>query len=402
MTFTNPSKDRVAFAGVGRSDYHRDLNSADTTGAATLRACQRAIADAGILPSDVDGVCGSMVNSQFVQEALGLGEITWFANPELVIGNQLMAAHAAIASGAAEVVIVYHTVYRLPFQSKSASADPFRQRAAVLEARSDYRGFFGTGHVDFEPYGLAGPSPYAAWASRYLHEYGVSRDRLGLVAINAHSNAALNPEAILRTPLTMDQYLGGRMIREPLTMYDMDVVVDGADAWIMTTAERAADMRHAPVLVHNATLGRAAESTDLGTRDLNSTGQQTVARRLREGSDIDITSVDVLLPYDGFSVITPWWLESLGFCGRGEGCDFLAAHWNSDQQRVLIDGRVPVNPHGGSLTEGATQGAGHVREAIKQLRGDAGDRQVEGAQTALVTPGGILYNPAGFLLRTAS
>ena len=400
MTFRNPAKDKVAFAGVGRSKYHRNLDSTDTPGATTLRACMEAIKDAGISPQDVDGVCGSMVNSQYVQESLGLGDITWFANPELVFGNQLIAAINAIYSGAATTVLVYHTTHIFPFQSQKAASDPFRQRAANLEGRSSYGGFYGTGHLDSEPYGMSGATPYAAWASRYMHEYGVSRDELALVAINAHSNGLDNPQAMKRMPLTLEQYRNQKMVREPFGIYDMDIVVDAADAFILTTPERAANMRKKPVLIHSGTLGRAAKSSDIGTLDLATTGQTIVARRLRESSDVDVTSTDLVYLYDGFSIIVLFWLESMGFCNRGEAVRFLAANWDSEKQKVLIRKRVPLNSHGGSLVEGATQGAGHIMEAVRQLRGEAGVRQVADAKTALVTPGGILYNSQGFVLRT--
>jgi acetyl-CoA acetyltransferase len=401
VTFRNPAKDRIAFAGVGRSRYSRDLTTTDTPGSTTLRACIEAIRDAGLSPQDVDGVCGSMVNTQYMQESLGLGEITWFANPELVIGNQLIAAINAIQSGAATTVLVYHTTHTLPFQSKKATTDPLRRRAAILEGRSSYGVFYGTGHLDSEPYGMAGPTPYAAWAARYFHEHGVGRDDLARVVINAHTNAMSNPHAIQRTSLTLEQYRAQRLVREPLGLYDMDVVVDGADAFILTTRERAADLKHRPVLVHTGTLGRAAKSTDLGTLDLEHTGQTVVARRLRESSDVDVTATDLVYLYDGFSIIVMFWLESMGFCGRGEAARFLAEHWDADRARVSIRGRVPLNSHGGSLVEGATQGAGHVREAVLQLRGEAGDRQVANAEHALVTIGGILYNSQGFVLRRA-
>jgi acetyl-CoA acetyltransferase len=399
MIGANPAKDRVAIAGIGRSNYHRRLDGTDTVGALTLRACQEAIRDAGLSKDDIDGVCGSMVNSQFVEVGLGLKEVTWFANPELVIGNQLVAAHNAIWSGAATTVVVYHTVYRLPFQSSSAARDPLRVRSASLEARSDYRGFYGTGHVDFEPFGISGPTTYAPWASRYIHEYGLKREQLGLVALNAHTNALRNPEAALHTPLTMEEYLQARMVRDPLTIHDMDVVVDGADAYVLTTAERAADLRQPPVLIHHATLGRAGDSTDIGNVDFEHTGQQVVARRLREGADFEATSADVIFPYDGFSIIFLLWLESLGFCGRGEAGAYLEDHWDAHESRFSVNGHARLNPHGGSLTEGATQGAGHIREAVKQLRGQADERQIPDARTALVASGGMLYNAQGFLLR---
>lgn len=401
MKFSNGAKDKVAFAGVGRSRYSRDLGSSDTPGTTTLRACMAAIQDAGLDPDEVDGVCGSMVNSQYVQESLGLGEITWFANPELVFGNQLIAAINAIHSGAATVVLVYHTTHTFPFQSKKAADDPYRQRAAKLEGRSSYGAFYGTGHLDSEPFGMSGPTPYAAWASRYFHQYGVGRDELARVVINAHTNGLTNPQAMKRMPLSLEQYRHQKMVREPLGIYDMDIVVDGADAFVLTTPERAADMKKKPVLIHSGTLGRAAQSSDIGTLDLDTTGQTIVARRLREASEIDVTATDLIYLYDGFSIIVLFWLESMGFCGRGEAAQYLAANWDSTQNKVLVRRHVPLNSHGGSLVEGATQGAGHVREAVLQLRGEAGDRQVAQAGTALVNIGGILYNSQGFMFRTA-
>jgi acetyl-CoA acetyltransferase len=270
----------------------------------------------------------------------------------------------------------------------------------MLESRSSYGGFYGTGHLDSEPFGMSGPTPYSAWASRYLYQYGISKDELAQVAINAHTNGMSNPEAMKRFPLTVEQYREQKMVREPLGIYDMDIVVDGADAFILTTAERAADLKNTPVLIHTGTLGRAARSTEIGTIDLETTGQNIVADRLRESSDVDVTSTDLVYLYDGFSIIVFFWLESLGFCRRGEASAYLADHWAPDEKRIKIRGRTPVNSHGGSLVEGATQGAGHTREAVLQLRGDARERQVPNAKTALVSLGGILYNSQGFVFRT--
>jgi acetyl-CoA acetyltransferase len=108
----------------------------------------------------------------------------------------------------------------------------------------------------------------------------------------------------------------------------------------------------------------------------------------------------VYLPYDGFSIITLGWIENTGWCAPGEAGRFLRTHWDDASNRVLINGRVPINPHGGSLSEGATRGSGHLREAIVQLRGAAGERQVDGARTALLTPGGFFFNSQGIILRT--
>jgi acetyl-CoA acetyltransferase len=133
--------------------------------------------------------------------------------------------------------------------------------------------------------------------------------------------------------------------------------------------------------------------------DLQHTGQAVAARTLRERSELWIDDIDVYLPYDGFTVITLRCFESYGFCADGEAGDYLAEQWNDVQNRVLLKGRVPVNPHGGSLSEGGSQGAGHLREAVRQLRGDAGQRQVPDARVAMLTPGGFFFNAQGLVLR---
>ena len=127
-------------------------------------------------------------------------------------------------------------------------------------------------------------------------------------------------------------------------------------------------------------------------------GQQITIEALKAKSDFWIEDCDVYFPYDGFSIITLNWIENAGWCGRGEAGEFLAQHWDEKSQRVLIDGRIPINPHGGSLSEGGTQGSGHLREAVLQLQGRAGDRQVEGAQRAIVTAGGFFFNAQGVTL----
>ncbi|WP_051027942.1 thiolase C-terminal domain-containing protein [Nocardia higoensis] len=132
---------------------------------------------------------------------------------------------------------------------------------------------------------------------------------------------------------------------------------------------------------------------------MDHTGQTVSSRALLARSELAIGDFDVLFPYDGFSIITLHCLESYGFCKPGEAGDFLREHWDDDRQRVMIDGRVPINPHGGSLSEGGSQGAGHLREAVRQLRGDAGDRQVADARSALLTPGGLFFNAQGIALR---
>ena len=396
MSARNPAKDQVAIAGVGLSPYSRDREGC-TPGSLVIDACIDAVRDAGLEAADIDGICGSMVTAQYVQAALGIPEVTWFANPPAVIGNQMVAAVAAVSSGMCETALVYHHAYRLPWASRSARKDPMRRRATIGFA--DGRATWGTGHADNGPNSLGGAVAYAAWAERYLRDYGYTRERFGLVAINSRTNAAMNDNAVYRDPMTMDAYLEGRMVREPLCVYDMDIPVDAADAFVVTTTERARDLPRTPVLVHAATLGHTDYGSEEQLRDLDHAGQVVVAKRLWAKSDLELADIDIFFPYEGFSNIALCWMENVGYCGRGEGGDFVQQHWDDEQQRILIDGRIPVNTHGGSLSEGGTQGAGHLREAVRQLRGEAGARQAGEPRAALVTPGGFYFNSQGLILR---
>lgn len=385
----NPMKDRVAIAGAATTGFTpRNTPRSQTSYAA--EACVRVLRDCGLRADDVDGICGSSPAAPRMQSVLGIPEVSWFAEPAIPFVNQLAAAVTAVHSGLCEVVLAYHGAYRLAWNTASALKDPFR-RGGVLA---------GSAVAGPGPETLAGSVGYTAWASRYMYEYGVPKEHFGYVALNDRANAAGNPAAAMRQPMTMDDYLSARMIRWPLCLLDMDVPVDGADAFVVTTAERARDLPHPPVLVHAAALGAVAANSEDQTRGLRHHGQQVVVEALKAKSDFWIDDVDVYFPYDGFTIITLNWIENAGWCGPGEAGDFLKNHWDAESGRIMINGRVPVNPHGGALSEGGTQGSGHIREAVHQLQGLAGERQVPGARTALVTAGGFFFNAQGVTLRT--
>ncbi len=382
----NPAKDQVAIANAATTGFSRDAGAV-SAGALALDACTKVLRDTGLTAADVDGICGSMPQASYIQAALGIPELTYYANPQIPFVNQLVAAMSAVHSGICDVVLAYHSVYRSPMFSRSAAKDPFRRS-----------GGFGAGMPIPPPESIFGAVGYTAWASRYLYEYGAKREHFGYVAINDRSNAARNPGAAMREPLSMEDYLQARMIRWPLCLLDMDVPVDGADAFVITTAERARDLPHAPVLVNAAALGMIDKNDEAQQPSLRRNGQHVVVDALKAKSDFWIDDCDVYFPYDGFSVITLNWIENAGWCGPGEAGAFIEANWDAEANRILIDGRIPVNPHGGSLSEGGTQGSGHIREAVLQLQGRAGERQVAGAETAIVTAGGFFFNAQGCTL----
>ncbi len=397
MSIRNPMADQVAFVGVGTSAYGRDRQM--SASGLVLEACTRAIRDAGLTAADIDGLVTSSVLPFHVAPALGIPEITYFTAETPPFINHVVAAMNAVAAGAADTVLVVHHAYRPGMWSRSAGGDPLRMRAGLGQGNGT--ALMGTGHLDHEPWSVFGGTGYAAWASRYFYEYpNTSREDLGLIAINNRTNALHNENAVMRTPLSMEDYLSARMVREPLCLLDMDVPIDGADAFVLTTAERARDLPNRPVLIHAATLAMASQPSEHLQVSLNESGQNVVVPTLFAKSDLALKDMDVYFPYDGFSIICLNWIENVGYCGRGEGGDFLRQHWNSEQNRVLINGKVPLNTHGGSLSEGGTQGSGHVREAVMQLQGRCGTRQVPGAVNALLTPGGFFFNAQGLVLRT--
>jgi acetyl-CoA acetyltransferase len=379
-------KDRVALAAASTTGFVADNLPRSQTSLAA-EACIDVIRKCGLTAADVDGLCGSWPNAEVLQSTLGIPRITWSGNPVIPIVDHIATAAAAVHAGLCEVALVYHAAYRSAWNTSSSLKDPFR-RIATPGLTDPHPG----------PESMAAAVGYTGWASRYMYEYGVPREDFGLVAINSRTNAGRNPAAAKRDPITMDDYLAARMIRWPLSLLDMDVAVDGADAFILTTAERARDLPLPPVLINAAVLGQVAPNEEDQTVSLRQNGQQVVVDTLKRKGDFWIDDIDVYFPYDGFTPIALNWIENAGWCKPGEAGAFLREHWDADSGRALINGRVPINPHGGSLSEGATQASGHIREAVHQLQGAAGERQVLGARRALVTAGGFFFNAQGLLL----
>ena len=242
------------------------------------------------------------------------------------------------------------------------------------------------------PFGALSASNWIAMnANQYLHRYGATREMLGLIALNGRANAALNPAAIYREPMTMDDYMSARPITTPFGLYDCDVPCDASIAVVVSDASVAGDLPGQAIRIEAVgTQISERVSWDQGTitHEPQVLGQSA---HLWSRTSLRPADVDVALLYDGFTFNAISWLESLGFCGFGEASD-----WLDHGRRIALDGELPVNPHGGQLSEGRTHGFGFLYEAITQLRHQAGERQVAKADTALVTSGG--GTPSGVLL----
>lgn len=393
----HPGRDSVAVIGVGTAAYSRSPDRGRSLGGLAVDAAVAAIRDAGLVAADIDGVCGSSFSDVEMQYALGLPAVTWGTSVRIPFGFQMIQAMNAVIAGAATNVLVYHSTFRQASRGDGA----LRATAAGLGANSVVPWPVRIDIPAETPGFLAWGIGYAAWAMRYLHDYGATREHLGRVAMNGRTNAGANPNAVKREPMSMADYLAARMLRSPLGLLDMDIPVDGADAFVLTAAERAGGSPHSPVLIHAASMGRTARCREDRIESLSAGGQQIAARALWARSDLTLDDVDVFFPYDGFTIMSLLWMESMGWCGPGEAAGLIEDSWSDAEQRLLLRGRIPVNPHGGQLSEGASQGSGAVREAVHQLRGDAGPRQVADAAVALVTPGGIVWNSSAMLLRSA-
>jgi acetyl-CoA acetyltransferase len=387
-----PARDQIAIVGVGTTPFSRNAGKTDV--ALAVEASKAAIRDAGLTKHDINGISATMLPAQVVQAALGIEEITYFVNCFPTFTQQIVNAMAAVFAGVCDTVLAYHTVAVSPGNSRAAAEDPFRTRSMGG----------GPGRPPSAwPDSLAFAPSYAAWANRYSYEYDLRREHLGYIAINSRTNAMRNEHAILREPMAMDDYLSARMVRPPLFgVFDMDYPVDGADAFVITTAERAKDLPNKPVLIHSAVLGQTNHTVEENLPDLEHTAHKPITEALWARSELTLDDVDLFQPYDGFSFISLKWFESVGYCGVGEGGAFIEDNWDKEQNRILIGGRVPANTHGGSLSDGGTQGSGHIREAVLQLQGNAGNHQHPDVRTALLGVGGFFPYTGGLILRTDS
>jgi acetyl-CoA acetyltransferase len=393
-TLRFPMRDRVAVVGVGTTSYSRSAPAYSRLSLAA-EAGRLAIEDSGLDRSEIDGISGTLVPVWDVQSSLAIPVSRWWCNTHLPASFPFLEAANAVASGACETALAYHSTMVTPRMSRAAAQDPFRVRALeVVPAAAP--SFDRLGHV--LGYG------YAAWARRYLETYGATRETFGMIAVNAWSRARTNPQAISSGSLSMADYLQAPFTRSPLSRFDMEYPVDGAEAFVLTTPERARDCRNRAVLLHAYSYGQGARPEDDQLEDLNSDGPSIAAASLWDRSDLGRADVDVMCLYDGFSIITVRWLEALGICGEGEAESFLRANWDDSTDSVMVGGSVALNPNGGSLAEGGSQGAGHIREAVRQIRGDSpcATARPGPADTALVAVGGMFFNATAMILRGAS
>lgn len=396
---TQRFEDQVAITGIGMSAVGRRLMRSPLSLA--VDAVTGAVADAGLTLDDIDGMSvypGGPAAGGFseggifaLEDTIGIRP-TWYNGGRETFGpaGSVIAAIIAVATGLARHVVCVRTVWMATSAAqrrtqKPGGASPYGNYSIVGEEER-IPGYYG-------PYGAASAANHLAmYASHHFQKYGTTRETLGWLALNQRANAALNPAAIYRDAMTMDDYLSARMISSPFGLYDCDVPVDASIAVVVSHRDTVGDLRQPAVLVEAV----GTQMTERVTWDQSTmTHEPQVlgpAAHLWTRTDLRPEDVDVALLYDGFTFNCLSWLEGLGFCGIGEAKDFLDGGKN-----IARDGGVvAVNPHGGQLSAGRTHGMGFVHEAVVQLRGHGGARQVAGASTAVISSGGL--TPAGALL----
>lgn len=351
-------------------------------------AAMLAIEDSGIDKHDIDGLMttgtflgDNIRHHMIIGEHLGIHCKT-FVDTLRTGGhsylNGVQVAQWAVESGLCKAVLLLRGDTTLSGVPKGTS----------MKAYIEY----GAHPIEFEvPFGISVPGVYAMVAQRHMHEFGTTSEQLAAIAVACRKHASLNPKAFKRDPITVDDVLNSRMVSTPLHLLDCSPPCDGAGAILVTSLERARDLKAKPVRIlgtgqaqsyyHLGHLARAtgARAEDKKKFGLTRTVQTVAAERAFGMAGLTPADIDVAELYDSFTITVLLQLEDLGFCAKGEGGAF------AQNGRLELGGELPVNTHGGLLSFGSSGGINHIIEAARQMRGEAGACQVEGAQVALAT-----------------
>ncbi|MDG2112301.1 MAG: acetyl-CoA acetyltransferase [Actinomycetota bacterium] len=368
MSTTGTFPRNIAIAGVYE---HPSRFSPDKTEFQIMAECTKgALDDAGLTRDDIDGLFGASMTMGM----MGIVDLAEYLNlkPDYVdgsnIGGSSFVSHvnhaaAAINAGMCEVALVL-------YGSTSASNSVAIGTGMGGASRDPSAGFNG-------PYGMTTVGSYAMYANRHMHMYGTTSEQLAEIAVTMRRHASLNPLAKMRTPITVDDVMSSRVISTPLHLLDCCIISDGGGAVIVTSHERAKDLAQPPVRLLGC--AEAVTHQEIGQPDLLTIAAKQSGARAMGMAGVTHADLDLAMIYDSFTITVLATLENLGFCAPGEGGDFVGGG------RIGLGGELPVNPDGGGLSSNhpGMRGIFLVIEAVKQLRGECGDRQVADAQLAI-------------------
>jgi len=402
---------KAAITGIGMSDVGRRLNRDPLE--LTADACLAAIADAGLTRKDIDGIStwpGTGVSGApgfsgagviDVQDMLRLN-LNWY-NGGLEQAGQLgsvITACAAVAAGYANHVLCFRTVFEATAQAGGRKPNLVKKKkeVPVIEKVADEnkpKVSQGSGAMGLVPrasgtqqwslpFGAASAAPWLALnAQRHFYKYGTTREALCSIAVNARRNAALNPKAVYKEPMTREDYFNARMISDPFCLFDCDAPCDASTAVIVSRADAAKNMRK-PV-IHVEAIGSAIHGRPSWDQwdDMTTMCLRDASKMMWSRTDLKPKDVNVAELYDGFSFITLAWIEAMGFCGVGEAKDFL-----KDISHISLESKCPINTNGGQLSGGRLHGYGFLHEACVQLWNEGGARQVKNSPKVAVAAAG--------------
>ncbi|MGR8921486.1 MAG: thiolase C-terminal domain-containing protein [Gammaproteobacteria bacterium] len=368
--------DKACVTGVGETAYARESTKSQL--ALTLEASLNAIRDAGLDPKDIDGVipypAGGIIAEDFITN-FGLPDLRYSALTPMGGASPVAAlqtAAMAVASGVAR-----HVLIALGRGSISGGriTDRLREMPQMRVVG------------EFEmPLGTNAPAQfYAHMARRHMLDYGTTSEQFAEIAMTCRANAQKNPRAMMQKPMTLADHQASRMIADPLRLFDCCLESAGAAAVVVSAAERAADLAQRPVYIAGVAEGHPDSPSAITQRpELTTLGIARAAPVAFEMAGVSHADIDVAEIYDCFTYIVLCQLEDLGFCAKGEGGEFVSGG------RIALDGELPINTHGGLLSEAHIAGMNHIVELVRQLRGECGERQVAGAEVGLVTGYGDL------------
>ena len=365
-------RDVASVVGVGRTEL--STRSGRTTLSLAIEAITRAVADAGLSMSDIDGLALHAASDcaplHEVATTLGLRTVRWF-HEEWGGGSKapviLASAASACATGDATNVVIFRA---LNGRSGMRMGRAGPGASAAMPRDLQYQ----------VPYGIVAPAQSYAMAARmHMNRFGTTQEAFGTIAVQQRANASLNSRALMRDPMTMDDYLASRWIVEPFHLFDCCLETDGACAIVLSTTERARDLAQPPVTVRGWASAIGPNGISNIDGDLTTTTGAQVAPHVYAMAGLGPADVDVAELYDAFTYSVLVQLEDYGFCAKGDGGPYVLSG------ATARDGALPVNTHGGFLSEGYVHGMNNIAEAVDQLRGQAGERQVPGCQVALVT-----------------
>lgn len=381
----NGLRERAAVTGIGETAYTR--GSGKSVLALQLEASLRAIEDAGLSPKEIDGVIPYSTTGTVAEDFItnfGIEDLRYSAMTPMGGAScvaALQSAAMAVSTGVANHVLC--VVGRNGYSG------------ARIGSRVTQLPQFKT-LAEYEmPVGAIAPAQlYAPMARRHMELYGTKSEQLARIAMTMRKHAILNDNALMKTPMTLEDHQNARMIADPLRLFDCCLESDGGTAVVVSSAERAKDMKQLPVYIMGIAEGHPDSPSTITQRpDMTRLGTAKAAPKAFQMAGVSHKDIDVAEIYDCFTYIVLCQIEDLGFCKKGEGGSFV------EGGRIEVGGELPVNTHGGLLSQAHIIGMNHIAELVKQLRGQAGKAQVADARIGLVTGYGDMGDGAVAIMR---